>query len=380
LEEFREELKKLGATEFRNFNPDAPEQPYIIEMRNSFLSEVDAETRSTPRVHASDRRTLDTRARLAEQKAVLAAHEAAEQREFRDFLKFGNGGLGEERAQSVGTDSAGGYLAPVDFYNQLLVALKAYDGIFDVATVVQTEHGNACTVPIDDDSGQAASVIAENGTSSSVDAVFDRVSFGKIPTWRSGHVRASIEIAQDSAFDLTALLARAFARRFARGIAPTFTTSLLSQATLGKTAASATAVTPDELLDLMASLDAAWAQQGSFAMNFATFMSIAKVKASTGGSYLAPISNDAQGRPTIFGRTCYLSPSMPAMTTGLKSVVFGDLSRFLRREVANSLKVRTYVERYAEVGQVAWEGFWRVDGALAKAANSPVPVKYLIQA
>jgi HK97 family phage major capsid protein len=71
---------------------------------------------------------------------------------------------------------------------------------------------------------------------------------------------------------------------------------------------------------------------------------------------------------------------MPAMTTGLKSVAYGDLSRFFRREVLGSLTVKTLVERYAEVGQIAYEASWRVDGALAKAANSPVPVKYLQQA
>ena len=42
--------------------------------------------------------------------------------------------------------------------------------------------------------------------------------------------------------------------------------------------------------------------------------------------------------------------------------------------------MKTFIERYAEVGQFGYEAFWRVDGALAKAANSPVPVKYLAQA
>lgn len=45
------------------------------------------------------------------------------------------------------------------------------------------------------------------------------------------------------------------------------------------------------------------------------------------------------------------------MTTGQKTVAFGDLSRFIRREVANSLSTKVYFERYAEFGQIGYEAF-----------------------
>ena len=77
---------------------------------------------------------------------------------------------------------------------------------------------------------------------------------------------------------------------------------------------------------------------------------------------LVPVKGEER---SLFDAPIYLSPSMPAMTTGLKPVAFGDLSRFLRREVRNSLMTKVYVERYAEFGQVGYEGFWRVDGLLA---------------
>jgi len=77
------------------------------------------------------------------------------------------------------------------------------------------------------------------------DAVFDSVAFPRCPTWRSGHIRASLELAGDSAFNLGQLPADSFARRFARGIGAAFITTLFSDATLGKTNATAGAVTPD---------------------------------------------------------------------------------------------------------------------------------------
>lgn len=205
--------------------------------------------------------------------------------------------------------------------------------------------------------------------------------FGKCPTWRSGHVRASIELAEDSGFDLAGLRASGFGRRFARGIGAAFVSTLLTQSTQGKVAASATAITGDEILDLVASVDPAQGQNGAFLMNFATFTALRKLKGSTSGDFLLPIGRDAAtGRPTLFNMTVYLSPSMPNMTTGQKSVAFGDLSRFLFWQTRGSLTTKVYVERYADYGQIGYEGFWRVDGALAKPTNSPVGIRYLQQA
>jgi len=70
---------------------------------------------------------------------------------------------------------------------------------------------------------------------------------------------------------------------------------------------------------------------------------------------------------------------MGAIATGEKAVSFGDHSRFVRRQVRNSLAVKVYIERYAEFGQQAYESFWRVDGNLLKSGTT-TPVKYLLQA
>jgi hypothetical protein len=45
----------------------------------------------------------------------------------------------------------------------------------------------------------------------------------------------------------------------------------------------------------------------------------------------------------------------------------------------NSLAVLTFVEKYAEFGQLGYECFVRMDGDLLKS-SSTVPVKYLLQA
>ncbi|HZQ96550.1 MAG TPA: phage major capsid protein, partial [Candidatus Sulfotelmatobacter sp.] len=287
------------------------------------------------------------------------------------------GNTSEIRNAQSTTTSAGGYLVPQSFADRFESMLVAYDRLFDVATLFQTTTGSATGYPILEDTANAAAVVAENITSAAgPDLVFATLAFDKTPTWRSGMIRAAVELVNDSAFNFEQLLAGAGAARMARGIGATFVSTLLSSATLGKTAAATTAITGDELFDLVDSVDPAYQANGSWLMARPTFTSLLKLKASTGGTYLFESAIDSAGRPTLLGFPVYLCPSMPAATAGLKAISFGDHSKFIRREVKGSLAVKTYVERYAELGQVGYEVFYRCDGGLLKSASNS-PVKYL---
>ncbi len=66
------------------------------------------------------------------------------------------------------------------------------------------------------------------------------------------------------------------------------------------------------------------------------------------------------------------------MTGSAKAISFGDHSRLIRREVARSLVLRAYPERFAEYGQTAFELFWRVQFAQAKGSVGPMPCRLLV--
>ena len=195
--------------------------------------------------------------------------------------------------------------------------------------------------------------------------------------FRSGHVICPMELVEDSAYDLAGLLANSFGRRMARGVGAAFITSLLTDADAGVTTAAASP-TADEVLDLIASVDDAYAQNGAFLMSTATLTVLKKLKASTGGQYALDVDRAANGQITIEGYPVFQSPSMPGIASAAKVIAFGDLSRFIRRQVRNSLEVRMYRERYATSGQVAYESFLRVQGKLAKATNAPMPIRLLV--
>jgi len=385
IEEFRDLLERLGIMKMA-----APERRdgtatgfHALRSLCSAMEEqlpVALETRSAAsRVSVRDRRPLDRHARMAEYAAEIAAENRKADEVFLEFLRSGKDFVPEEfRSQAVGSGAAGGFITPQSFADRFTQSLKQYDQLFDVATLLETDTGTGCNFPMDDDTSAVATIVLENAPSLITSPVmFDSVTFGRCPMWRSGLVNASTELVSDSAFDLAGLLAKSFARRFARGVGAAFVTQLLADADVAVTSASPTVVTPDELLSLMGALDASYAMRGVFLMSFASYIAFLKQKGSTGGSYLLEPELDAEGYPTLFGRRCYLSPSMPAIAALGKVAAFGDVTRFIRRQVRNTLSVKVYIERFAELGQVAFESFLRTDGKLAKAATSPLPIRLL---
>jgi HK97 family phage major capsid protein len=277
-------------------------------------------------------------------------------------------------AQSVGTSSAGGYLVPTSFADWFFSVLKATDAIFELSTVWETRTGSTSGFPILDDTSNEATIISENSTSSEADAVFAALAFGETPMWRSGYLRCSIELVNDSHFDLEKLIAAAAAVRFARGIGGAFITTLLAAAGNGGTTASATAIAASEVVTLTEKVDSAYLGDASFLMQRSTYIALLQLIGSS-GNFMFPAAFDAAGRPLLLGFPVYFSPSMGAMTASQQPITFGSHSHFLQRRVANSLSIKVLVELFALYAQVGYECHWRVDGGLLlSGSNIPVAV------
>jgi HK97 family phage major capsid protein len=291
--------------------------------------------------------------------------------------------IGSERAtplraaEGVGSGGAGGYVVPASFFDRLESILKLTDGLFDASTLFETATGSTGQgYPILDDVGNVATIVGENSSSiAGPDFVFSSLIFDQCPTWRSGLIRYSVELANDSKFDIEALIATAAGVRFARGVGASFITTLLAGAGLGVTAASTTAITGDEVFSLVDSVDPAYAANGSFLMLRSTYTAILKLKGTT-NNYLFEAEFDGAGRPTLLGFPVFFSPSMGAMTAGLKPIAFGNLQSFVRHQVRGSLKLKIMTERFAELGQLAAEAYLRIQGGLLKGSTI-VPINVL---
>lgn len=128
--------------------------------------------------------------------------------------------------------------------------------------------------------------------------------------------------------------------------------------TNGITAASATAVTSDELITLQAQIKQAYQANACWTMNTATFTAIKKLKDSD-GKYL--LQNDlSEGFPyRLLGKPVYISDNMPAMAAGAKAILYGDYSG-LSVNMRENISIEVLREKYATqhaIGVNAWFEF-----------------------
>ncbi len=127
------------------------------------------------------------------------------------------------------------------------------------------------------------------------------------------------------------------------------------------TAASATAVTADELIELQAAIPSAYQANACWTMNPATFTSIKKFKDAAGQYLLMQnLSNVSNGFPyMLLGKPVYVSDNMPVMAAGAKTVLYGDYSGLgvnFRQQIEMQVLNEKYATQHA-VGIVAWFEF-----------------------
>lgn len=275
-------------------------------------------------------------------------------------------------ALQIGTDSEGGYLVPDEYERTLVEALEEENIFRQMAKVIQTSSGDR-KIPVVASKG-TASWIDEEGAYPESDDSFGQVSIGayKLGTM----IKVSEELLNDSVFDLQSYISREFARRIGAKEEEAFFTgdgkgkplgvlAATGGAETGVTAASATAVTADELMDLYYSLKSPYRKKSVWVLNDSTIKAIRKLKDSN-GQYLWQPSLTAGTPDTILGRPVKTSAYMPALAAGARSIAFGDFSYYWIAD-RQGRSFKRLNELFAATGQVGFLASQRVDGRLILA-------------
>ena len=283
-------------------------------------------------------------------------------------------------ALQIGTDSEGGYLVPDEYERTLVEALEEENIFRQMAKVIRTSSGDR-KIPVVASKG-TASWIDEEGAYPESDDSFGQVSIGayKLGTM----IKVSEELLNDSVFDLQSYISREFARRIGTKEEEAFFTGdgkgkplgILAKsggAETGITAASSTAVTADELIDLFYSLKSPYRKKSVWVLNDSTIKSIRKLK-DNNGQYLWQPSLVAGTPDTILGRPVKTSAYMPAIAAGAKTIAFGDFSYYWIAD-RQGRSFKRLNELFAATGQVGFLASQRVDGKLVLAEA----VKVLVQ-
>ncbi len=274
-----------------------------------------------------------------------------------------------QNALQIGEDAEGGFLVPDEYETRLVQALEEANVMRKLCHVISTSHGDR-KIPVVAGHGSAAWMDEAGGFDES-DESFTQVS---LSAYKLGTLlKISDELLHDAFFDLESYVESEFARRigaaeeeaFLSGSGTSKPTGLLNDtggASLGVTAASATTITMDEIIDLYHSLKASYRRNASFVVNDSTIKLIRKLKDAQ-GQYLWQPSVTAGNPDTILNRPVFTSEFMPAVATGLKTILLGDFSYYWIAD-RQGRTFKRLNELYAANGQVGLLAWQRLDGKL----------------
>jgi HK97 family phage major capsid protein len=293
----------------------------------------------------------------------------------------------EQRTQTAGVTTAGGYTVPTEILKEIEVSMKAHGPMYDgeVIREVKTSSGNPLKLPTINDTANSGGAHAEGepiNDDGGADVVIGQRSLGAY-SFDTEFIRWSWELDQDSIFAFEALLSELLGERMARianrkltvGTGADEPNGIVTASSLGKTAAAQAAITFDELIDLEHSVDPAYRKALScgYMFNDDTLKVLRKLKDGD-GNYLWQAGNVQQGVPgTLNGRRYHINQDMDPLAAAKKVVLFGDMKKYWVRKVGSPI-IGVLRERFWPDLGIA--GLIRFDGELANSAA----VKHLITA
>jgi HK97 family phage major capsid protein len=358
--------------------------------RDAALNQVVTETRVLP---GGDRTVT---------RAVVITSTEEYETAFRNYLIGGMGALdpeerklmaagrstlapGEQRAAQTVTTTGGGYVIPQGFYAKLVTEMKKFGNVRGVATIMPTSDGGPLELPTVADTGTMGRLLTINTALTDTAIVFGHVTFQSY-MYTSDVILVPWQLAQDwGAEPLEGWIARIAGERVGRITNNHFTVGtgtnqpqgIVTGASSAATAAGSTAVTYGDLLTLLHSVDPAYREvSAGWMFNDQSLLKLRLLTDDIGRPLWQPgVAADAPN--TLLGYPYQVNQDMAAMTSGLKPILFGNLSYYYVREVATPTMVRLD-ERYADALQTGYFVFERVDGRLVDPGVDPV--KFLTMA
>jgi HK97 family phage major capsid protein len=313
--------------------------------------------------------------------------------EYRDVAE------GAPMLNHIGTYSGLGFLVPTGFQDQIEQATKWFAPLADsdVFGSMSTSTGNPLPFPISNDTAQKATIVGEGSAITEADGAGGNFGANHIVLgaykMTSGLVKCSVELLQDSAFDLESYLSERFGERYGRGLEDFLTngsgssqpTGILtdvansgaipvvaagSSESTGGAQTGVNSIGYSDLVNLEHSVDPSYRRRAKYMFHDLTLASIKKILDKFGRPLWAP-GISVNEPDTINGYEYVINQSMPQIAASNTTVVFGDLKKFMVRKVAG-ISVQRLNELYAANGQVGFLSTMRIDSRLIDAGTHPV--------
>lgn len=288
---------------------------------------------------------------------------------------------GLRNAMSTTTPSEGGYLVPTLVAADLVMLLKGYGWMRQVADQITTSTGATLAYPASDGTSESGELLTDNAPSTNADMTF--LARG-LNTCKVGSkvFTVPVELLQDSAVDLVAMVLQRAAERIGRTQNQLFTngtgvaqpTGLVTAASVGKVGIAGQTLTLiyDDLADLADSVDEAhlgMPTKPGMPQTTAGWMlsqSMRKVVRKLKDSSGRPIWTPAIGSelPQLLDYPVFVNSDMPSPGANAKSVAFGNLRSYLIRDALELKILRFDDSAFALKGQVGFLAIARTGGNL----------------
>lgn len=139
----------------------------------------------------------------------------------------------------------------------------------------------------------------------------------------------------------------------------------LSTVKLTKTAASATAITADELIEFQALVKDVFQNDAIWIMSSNTRTALRKLKDGN-NRYLLQDDITAPFGKVLLGKPVYISDNMPDMATGATAIYYGDMSG-LAVKITEDLEIQILREKYATQHAIGVVGWMELDSKVENA-------------
>lgn len=384
IQALREHKTEL-ARQARELLANKGEQTWSKDDQTKFDGIMDEQERVVKQIEAHQR-VMDDRAQQqftdAEGKPKNEREDAAKKgyelflrKSFRDMTPEEIGSV--RNTMSTTTGSQGGVTVDPLVSKAFIDQMADYAGLRRVADRIVTGSGVNITYPTTDGRAEVGEIIAQNTTATASDPSFGSVNLGAYK-FSSKIITIPIELLQDTTIDIVGLVNKRMRDRIGRiqnqkftiGAGTTEPFGLVTQASVGKTGTTGQTLTIiyDDLVDLIDSIDIAYAAEGGFQWSMSQSMRkvVRKLKDTAGRPIFLPGYGSLQEtlNDSMLGYEINVNNDMPVPAANAKSLSFGQHKKYLVRDAMEVTLFRFEDSAFMKLGQVGFLAWSRADGNL----------------
>lgn len=343
------------------------EERALTEEESTKFDELEGKIKDIDRTIKAKERARDLSLNVVDdkEKEELRAEEKAEaeERAFEDYIR---GVVSEERADVNLAKGDNGVVIPSSIANKIIEKVEDICPIYHMASHYGIK-GNLSIPYYDETESKIEMAYATEFTDlTSTSGKFKSI---ELKGFLAGVLtKISKSLINNSQFNITNYVINKMALAISRWIENELLNGTadkidgISKAKNVVEAAAATAITPDELIDLQETVPDVFQPGCIWIMNKATRTAIRKLK-DNDGNYILNKDMTSKWGYTLFGAPVYCSDNISKMAAGKTSIVYGDMTG-LAVKVSEEMNIEVLREKYAEQHAIAVVGWLEMDGKI----------------